>query len=53
MTRAQRAKVASAAIAPVTVAGLVLIRCNCSGAAWTIEILTAVIFTMWVLARRR
>jgi hypothetical protein len=53
MTLGRRARVAAAAIAPVTVAGLVLIGCNCSGAAWTIEILTAVVFTMWVLAGRR
>ena len=37
MTRRQRAGV-EAAIAPVTVAGLALIRCGCSQAAWAIEI---------------
>jgi hypothetical protein len=49
MTRAQRAGVAAAAIAPVTIAGVVLIRCNCGAAAWVIEIATAIVFGLWVL----
>ena len=53
MTRRQRAGVAAAAIAPVTVAGLALIRCGCSHAAWTLEIFTAAAFGLWVLAGRR
>jgi hypothetical protein len=50
MTRRQRAGVAAAAIAPTTVSGLALIKCGCSQAAWTIEILTAVVFALWLLA---
>jgi hypothetical protein len=48
MTRRQRAGVAAAAIAPVSIAGMVLIRCHCSGAAWTLEVLTALVFGLWV-----
>jgi hypothetical protein len=51
MTRAQRALVAAFAIAPVTVAGIALIRCGCSEAAWAIEISTAVAFGFWALHR--
>jgi hypothetical protein len=56
MNRRQRAAVASvaaAAIAPATVAGLALIRCGCSQAAWVIEIATAVVFSFWNVASRR
>jgi len=37
-------------IAPTTVAGLALIRCHCSTAAWLIEIVAAVVFAVWVLS---
>ena len=53
MNRRQRAAIAAAAIAPVTVARIALINCGCSQAAWTIEILTAVVFGLWVLATTR
>jgi hypothetical protein len=36
----------AAAIAPVTVAGIALIRCGCSQAAWAIEIGTAIVFSV-------
>ncbi len=49
----QRAGVAAAAIAPATIAGVALIRCGCSQAAWAIEIATAVIFSLWIVASRR
>jgi hypothetical protein len=52
VTRRQRAGVAAAAIAPVTVAGIILIRCGCSQAAWMIEIATAIIFSLWTVASR-
>ena len=38
----------AAAIAPATVAGVALIRCGCSEAAWVIEIFAAVILALWV-----
>ena len=53
MNRRQRAGVAAAAIAPATVAGIALIRCGCSQAAWTIEIATALLFALWILASIR
>ena len=53
MTRRQRAGVAAAAIAPATIAGIALIRCGCSEAAWAIEIATAFLFALWILASRR
>lgn len=52
MTRRQRAGVAAAAIAPVTVAGIALIRCGFGEAAWLIEIATAMIFSLWIVASR-
>lgn len=50
LTRAQRAGVATAAIAPATAAGIPLIR-GCSSAAWTIEIVTAALFALWIWRR--
>ena len=52
MTRRQRAAVAAAAIAPATVAGIALIRCGCSQAAWAIEIAAAVVFSLWIVISR-
>ena len=49
MTRRERARVAAMAIAPVTVAGLFLIRCNCSGMAYGVLGFTALVFAAWVL----
>ncbi len=51
VTRAQRAGVATAAIAPATVAGISLIRCGCSSAAWIIELVTAALFLLWIWRR--
>jgi hypothetical protein len=53
MTRAQRALVAAFAIAPTTVAGAFLIRCDCGAAAWVIEIATAFVFSVRVLSSTR
>ena len=49
MTRAQRARVAAAAIAPATVAGLVLIQCGCAFAAFAIEIGVGLLYFIWIL----
>jgi hypothetical protein len=51
MNRRQRAGVAALAIAPTTVAGVFLIRCQCVAAAWTIELMAAVIFSVWVFSK--
>jgi hypothetical protein len=40
------------AIAPVTIAGIALIQCACSQAAWAIEIATAVVFSVWIVSSR-
>jgi len=45
--------VAAMAIAPVTVAGIALIRYGCSQAAWAIEIATAVFFSLWIVAEQK
>jgi hypothetical protein len=53
LTRAQRAGVATAAVAPATVAGIALIRCGCSSAAWIIELVTAALFALWIWRSER
>lgn len=52
MNRAARARLGAVAIAPVTISGIFLIRCNCSGAAYGILTLTATIFGLWVLSAK-
>lgn len=52
MTPRERAWASAAAIVPVTVAGLALLRCGCGVAAWTIEIATAVAYFAWITAKR-
>jgi Na+(H+)/acetate symporter ActP len=52
MNRRQRAAVAAAAIAPVTIAGVFLIHCNCSAAAYGVLGSTAVVFAAWVLGAK-
>jgi hypothetical protein len=42
-------EIQSAGIAPATVAGIALIR---SQAAWAIEIATAIIFSLWIVASK-
>jgi hypothetical protein len=49
MKRRQRAGTAAAAIAPLTIAGIALIRCGCAFAAFVIEIGVALIYFVWVL----
>lgn len=49
MTRAQRARVAAAAIVPVTIAGIALLRCGCVFAAFAIEIGVGLLYFVWVL----
>lgn len=48
MNRQQRALACTAAIIPVTVAGIVLLRCGCDTAAWTLELLTAAAYFSWI-----
>jgi hypothetical protein len=37
------------AIALATVAGLALIECECSQAVWSIEIVAAIILSLWIV----
>jgi hypothetical protein len=41
MTRAQRALACAVGIVPNSVAGIALLRCGCSTAAWALEVVTA------------
>ena len=49
---AARALVAAAGITPVTIAGIVLIRCGCSPVAWTLELGTAALYLIWIFLPR-
>jgi hypothetical protein len=53
MTRAQRAVACAIGIFPVTIAGIALVRCGCGTAAWTVELLTAAAYLVWILFTRR
>jgi hypothetical protein len=53
MTRAQRAMACAVGIIPVSAAGIVLVRCHCSLAAYIIEIATAVSYIVFILAAPR
>jgi len=52
LIRARQSGFGALAIAPATVVGVALIRCGCSQAAWAIEIVAAVIFSLWIVASR-
>lgn len=49
MMRAQRALACGIGIVPVTIAGIALMRCGCATAAWTLELLTAAAYLVWIL----
>lgn len=53
MNRRQRAVIAILAIPPVTVAGIALIRCNCTTAAYAIQLASAVAYLLFVMAAPR
>ena len=53
MNRRQRAFIAILAIPAVTAAGIALIRCGCSTAAYTIELVTAVAYLVFIMAAPR
>jgi hypothetical protein len=50
MTRRQRAFIAILAMPTVTVAGIALIRCGCTAAAYSIEFGSALIYLVFVMA---
>lgn len=53
MTRAQRALACAIGIVPVSVAGIALVRCHCSIAAYTIELVTAIGYVVFILVAPR
>jgi len=53
MTRAQRALASAIGIVHVSVAGIVLVRCHCTLAAYIIEVATAVMYLVFILAAPR
>jgi hypothetical protein len=52
MTRAQRALACAIGFAPVTAAGIVLMRCHCAFAARALEVVTAAAYLAWILFPR-
>lgn len=48
MNRQQRAVACTMAIIPVTIAGIALLHCGCTVAAWTVELLTAAAYFVWM-----
>jgi hypothetical protein len=53
MTRAQRALACAIGIIPVSAAGIVLVRCHCTLAAYTIELTTAIAYVIFILVAPR
>ena len=53
MTRAQRAIAAALGIIPVSAAGIVLVRCHCTLAAYIIEVATALAYLVFILVAPR
>lgn len=51
MTRRQVAFACAAAIIPVTIAGIALVRCGCAFAAFAIEITVGLLYFVWILAQ--
>lgn len=49
MTRRQRALACAIGIAPLTIAGIRLVKCGCATDAYIIEIATAVAYLVFVL----
>jgi hypothetical protein len=53
MTRRQRALAAALGIIPVSAAGIVLVRCHCTLAAYIIELATAIGYVVFILVAPR
>jgi hypothetical protein len=53
MTRSERALACAIGFAPVTAAGIALMRCHCAFAAWALELLTAAGYLAWIFVPRR
>jgi hypothetical protein len=53
MTRRQRAIASAIGIIPTSVAGIALVRCGCSPAAYSIEIATAICYVVFIMGAPR
>ena len=53
MMRAQRALACAIGIIPVSGAGIVLVRCHCTLAAYIIEVATAICYVVFILVAPR
>ena len=53
MTRAQRALACAIGIIPLSAAGIVLVRCHCTLAAYVIELITAIGYVVFILVAPR
>ena len=53
MTRAQRATACAIGIIPVSAAGIVLVICHCTLAAYVIELITAIGYVVFILVAPR
>jgi hypothetical protein len=49
MNRRQRALACAIGIVPVTIAGIALLRCGCTVAAFAIEMGVGLLYFVWVL----
>jgi hypothetical protein len=49
LSRKQKAVASAAGIIPLTIAGLVLMRCGCAFAAFAIEVGVGLLYFVWVL----
>jgi len=49
LSRKQKAVASAVGIIPLTIAGIVLIRCGCASAAFAIEIGVGLLYFVWVL----
>jgi hypothetical protein len=48
LSRTQKGVASALAIIPITIAGLFLIRCGCSVAAFTIEVTVGLVYFLWI-----
>ena len=49
LSRRQKAVASAVGIIPLTIAGIVLLRCGCAFAAFAIEIGVGLLYFVWVL----
>ncbi len=49
LSRKQKAVASAAGIIPLTIAGFVLLKCDCAFAAFAIEIGVGLLYFVWVL----